>query len=373
MESQGRFSGALLVGWKNRVLIEKADGDRGLPQPAGSRAPAVPPPTGTLPVGTKTMALIDRSRRDPFASDGRRRRILAQVYYPALSNGRRARYMPLAVATAVSSASVPVRALASVRTDLAAGTPARRGHYPLLLFSPGYTVPHYLYTALLEDLASRGYVVIALDHTYETEAVEFPNGDVVRRTLPDDPKNIISKPISARLNDVAFLIKTLASLEGHGALAGADVTRIGIFGHSLGGLTAVTAAAANRSIACSADLAGSVFGKARRKPFRRPSLIMDGSQREATLRAWWANLAGTRYWVTLKTAKHLNFADWSWLVPALKAAGLNPQVKDLGPIDGVRAVRLERLYLGAFFDHCLKHKPATALTTPPPPDVVIKR
>jgi hypothetical protein len=390
MRSQGHFSGAVLVAWKNRMLIEKAYGDRGLipqrysflarrvasppksPQSAGFRAPAVPPPTGTLPVGTKTMTLVDRSRRDPFAPDRRRRRILAQVYYPARSNGRRARYMPVAVAKAVSSVSVPLRALASVRTDMGAGTRARPGHYPVLMFSPGYTVPHYLYTALLEDLASRGYVVIALDHTYETEAVQFPHGDIVRRTLPEDPKNIIFKLMKARLDDVAFLIKRLASLKGDGALPGADVRRMGVFGHSLGGLTAANAAAANRSIACSADLAGSVYGGARRKPFRRPFLIMDGKQRESTLRGWWANLVGTRYWVTLRTAKHLNFTDWSWLVPALRAAGLKPHVENLGPIDGVRAVRLERRYLDAFFDECLKHERASIFDAPPP-DVAIKR
>lgn len=280
--------------------------------------------------------------------------------------------MPLAVAKALSTASVPVRALASVRTGMGAGTPARRGHYPVLIFSPGYTVPHYLYTALLEDLASRGYVVIALDHTYETEAIQFPNGDIIRRTLPEDPKNLTSNPIKARLDDVAYLVKKLAALKSRGGLPGADVTRIGIFGHSLGGLTAANAAAANRSVACAADLAGSVYGSATRKPFRRPFLIMDGRQRESTLGGWWANLVGTRYWVTLKTAKHLNFSDWSWLVPALKASGLKPHVENLGPIDGLRAVRLERLYLAAFFDECLKHDPTAAFATPPP-DVVIKR
>ena len=42
------------------------------------------------------------------------------------------------------------------------------GGYPAIVFSPGYGVPHALYTSLFEDLASHGFVVIALDHTYET-------------------------------------------------------------------------------------------------------------------------------------------------------------------------------------------------------------
>jgi hypothetical protein len=118
---------------------------------------------------------------------------------------------------------------------------------------------------------------------------------------------------------------------------------------------------------------GSVYGKAVRKPFHRPFLILDGQGRDATLRGWWARLVGTRYWVTLKTAKHLNFTDWSWLAPALRTSGLNPRVPNLGAIDGFRAVALQRRYLGAFFDECLKHQPASAFGDPPPEDVAIKR
>jgi hypothetical protein len=45
-----------------------------------------------------------------------------------------------------------------------------------------------------------------------------------------------------------------------------------------------------------------------------------------------------RCWVRLTTAKHLNFTDWSWLVPALSARGLRPHIAKLGPINGARAL-----------------------------------
>jgi hypothetical protein len=44
-----------------------------------------------------------------------------------------------------------------------------------------------LYTSLLEDLAARGYVVVATDPTYETFAVEFPGGRVLSSHLPSGP------------------------------------------------------------------------------------------------------------------------------------------------------------------------------------------
>ena len=345
------------------------------PPAAKARRLSVPPPTGEFPVGVATLSLLDRKRPDPFARNGERRRILAEVYYPSVTgNGKRARYMPAGVAKALATPDVPAATLRSVTTNADLDARARPGRYPVLIFSPGYSVPHYMYTGLIEDLASRGYVVIAVDHTYETQAVQFPNGATVHRTLPANPKNLTFKPIRARIDDVSFVLRRLKSLRRLASLGGADVTKIGVFGHSLGGLTAANVAAANASVSCAADLAGSVYGDARRKPFRRPFLIIDGAQRESTLARWWANLKGTRYWVILTRAKHLNFTDWTWLVPRLKAEGLTPHVQNLGAIDGTRALRLERQYLNAFFDECLKRQPSSVFGSPAPyPDVVVKR
>lgn len=281
--------------------------------------------------------------------------------------------MPRSVAKALATPSVPASALLSVRTNAQPKAHARRGHYPVVLFSPGYTVPHYLYTALLEDLSSRGYVVIALDHTYETEAVQFPNGTTVRRTLPESAHPLDPRAVTARIGDLSFVVARLRSLTRLAPLRAADPSTIGLFGHSLGGLTAATVAAADQAVACAADLSGSIYGKAVRKPFHRPFLILDGQGHDATLRGWWARLVGTRYWVTLETAKHLNFSDWSWLAPALRKSGLNPRVPNLGAIDGFRAAALQRRYLAAFFDQCLKHQPTSTFVDPPPADVAIQR
>ena len=336
--------------------------------------PSVPRPTGSLPVATETFTLVDRARRDPFARTREPRRILTQIYAAAYDRKRpRARYMPVGVANALASATVPARILRYITASARRGAPMRRGRYPVLIFSPGYSVPHYLYTALLEDLASRGYVVIAIDHTRETEAVQFPNGQTIRRTLPDNPRNIL-KPIRARIDDVAFVVRSLPSLRRRATMSGADVTKVGVLGHSLGGLTAANVAAATPAIACAVDIAGSVYGQAVQRPFSRPFLIIDGSQREATLQRWWAKLRDVRYWIMLTTAKHLNFTDWTWLAPALRARGLTPAIEQLGRLNGTRALSLERRYVAAFFDECLKHRPTTLFDDPSPePDIRIKR
>ena len=65
---------------------------------------------------------------------------------------------------------------------------------PVVLFSPGFDVPRTLYTiAAAEDLASRGYVVIGMDHTGEALATVFPDG---RLSSPSHGR-IDSDPYSA--------------------------------------------------------------------------------------------------------------------------------------------------------------------------------
>jgi 8-oxo-dGTP pyrophosphatase MutT (NUDIX family) len=54
----------------------------------------------------------------------------------------------------------------------------------VLLYSPGAGDPRALGTTLCDDLASRGYAVVTVDHTYDAGAVEFPGGRVELSVLP---------------------------------------------------------------------------------------------------------------------------------------------------------------------------------------------
>ena len=64
---------------------------------------------------------------------------------------------------------------AESKTHARVGVPVKQGKHPVVLFSPGLGFSRFLNTALLEDLASQGYLVVAMDHTHESP-VEFPGG-----------------------------------------------------------------------------------------------------------------------------------------------------------------------------------------------------
>ena len=58
------------------------------------------------------------------------------------------------------------------------------GTYPVVLYQPGQGDVRELGTGLVSDLASRGYVVVTMDDTYEAAEVEFP-GSTSRDPSPE--------------------------------------------------------------------------------------------------------------------------------------------------------------------------------------------
>src|SRR5439155_7103170 len=101
------------------------------------------------------------------------------------ADGNRAPYLREGITEARVFASI-VRApgvfdsLSVVETHAALDAPplAGRSKLPLLLFSHGYTGLASAYTALLEDLASHGYVVLSVVHPYESVATTLSDGSI---------------------------------------------------------------------------------------------------------------------------------------------------------------------------------------------------
>jgi pimeloyl-ACP methyl ester carboxylesterase len=123
----------------------------------------------------------------------------------------------------------------------------------------------------VEDLASHGYTVVTIDHTYET-AVEFPGGRLVEADLLGDPPDIEATKrlfMDTREADVHFVLDQLRDEP-------ADLTRIGMFGHSAGGVIATRVMRADSRVRADANLDG-FFEFGQNHPERgvdRPFLLM---------------------------------------------------------------------------------------------------
>jgi hypothetical protein len=332
----------------------------------------VPRPTGQFHVGTRTMSLTDPARRDP--QHGKQpRSVVIQFFYPTAVTGLPARYLSPAVARFIAKNNgVTPALLQGVKLNATANSAPlrRRGGWPVVLFSPGFGVERGLYASLTVDLASHGYVVVAIDHPGDAEIVEFPDGHVVLPTSQMD----IQKAFTVRVADARFVLTQLSRLERSGVFKGGlDLGRIGMFGHSLGGAAAASTMLVDRRVRAGADLDGLLFGQVRTRGLSRPFLLMSGEPgfaADPNRSSFWKGLHCPHYAVDVKRAEHFAFSDIAFLVPVLMRA--NPAAgaaaKQLvGNIDGLATLAAERAYISAFFDRYLRGKPQPLLSKTPGP------
>ena len=167
----------------------------------------LPAPSGEHPVGVRDFELTDDTRMGVLAAgDDEPRRLLVRVWYPAgdVAGGSpqpgSARGVPLeekdprpyfddreAVTTATglgSTLGMPFffQYLKHSSTNSHENAPLMDGaaNRPVVIYSHGYTSFLGQNTALLEELASHGYIVYSVQHTYDSSPVVFPNGDVAQ-------------------------------------------------------------------------------------------------------------------------------------------------------------------------------------------------
>jgi len=259
-----------------------------------SQRPSLPAPTGEFSVGRTSFDMTDQSRVEPFASTpGAKRKIVVHVWYPvdraAVKGATPAPYLPgfdqvrpqltdsdvrglFRPATYSGPLSLPV-------TDVYEGIamPSGSRRFPLVIFSHGWGNPTFLYTAELEDIVSHGYIVLAVDHTYDTAYTEFRDGTVAlfaQKAFDEAVKQphgfndyararveIMAQDNQFALTEVLKLAYSTAKTPFHGRI---DDQHIAAIGHSIGGLaSARTCQIDSRILACmdqdSVDYRGSAF------------------------------------------------------------------------------------------------------------------
>ena len=251
--------------------------------PAGrGPTPYLPEPTGPYPAGTTSLWLTDTSRPDPWAGVNARE-LMVSLWYPAVpSDGQRARYMTPAESelqlTSRGITGIAPDTLSRVETNAVSDArPAGRQHsLPLVVLSPGFTNSRSTLTALAEDLASHGYVVAGIDHTYESHATAFPDGRVTTCLAREAPRRDGKEKVAAgRAADVCFVLDELTGAHPAGPGAGLiDPSRMAMAGHSAGGAAAIAAMLADSRIRAGIDMDGSTAAPIPDEGLARPFLFL---------------------------------------------------------------------------------------------------
>ncbi|WP_333776908.1 alpha/beta hydrolase family protein [Streptomyces sp. IBSBF 3136] len=346
----------------------------------------MPAPTGPYHVGMVGLHLLDKSRTDPYIPGNKHRELMVSLWYPAASTSGhyQAPWMPsISGGHFLASRGLSPQEVTLPKTagHVLAPVNTKIGKLPVLLYSTGLHSDRAMGTALAQDLASRGYLVVTVDHTHDANEVQFPGNRLELNTMPAGSHS--SDTLKVRAADVRFVINALGTISnggnpdvGHATLPSGlsksvDTSRIGMFGWSLGGAAVDTAMQLDHRIAAGANLDGQFFGTAPSKDLDRPFMLFSSGghnrNNDSSWRTLWSHLKGYKVDIKLHGAAHLSFSDNEWLVPQWAGwLGLSQSQiqQQYGTIDPDRAVQVQRVYLAAFFDQELRHKHSTLLDGP---------
>ncbi|MGW5445867.1 alpha/beta hydrolase family protein [Streptomyces asiaticus] len=360
----------------------------------------LPAPTGPYPVGTVSHRLVDPDRPDPWVASRPSRELMVSVRYPARDVERYPRAAQLLPGEAAgfdrlnNFGGVPQGRVdwAATRTFAHQGAPPARAPRgaacPVLLYSPGVGDPRSLGTTLTDELASRGYVVICVDHTYDGSAVEFPDGRVETSRLPEEyvrakregtVVELLRKTCAVRVADLRLVLDRLETL----APTPLDRSAIGAFGQSAGGFAALQAMHDDRRIAAAANLDGVLaYVEGDQDPGPLSTVAADGVDRPVltmgkdgndhhTVPSWaalWEHSSGPRLDLTLLGSGHATYTDATSMLPRIaERLGLPEKVVTdaIGTVDPERAVAVQRAYVPAFFDRELRRRDDAGLLDGP--------
>lgn len=378
-----------------------ATAQEGAAQTAAQTGAAItlPRPTGPYLTGTTLLHLRDENRVDPLDPAGSRREVMAQLWYPARSVAGHpfAPYAPPGEAAALQEFyPVPAGAFTAT-THSRLGAPVQRGRHRVIFYHHGLCAARTDNTVAAEQLASLGFVVVALANTHESPAVQFPDGRVVRTSDPEfcraggDPfsaryQAVLNRLLAVRVADVRFTLDRLERVNrGENVDASAaplppgiarsmDTARVGIFGHSFGGGTAAAVMHEDRRFVAGVNLDGFIIGPVAQRGLDRPFLVLGSSYHDTVMDPSWAaflpRLRGWHRWLRLRDAGHYRFID---LGGSVRRWGLEEQIKPADPEtwrtvfgdigDEVSQEIVTRL-TASFFECFLLRRPAPILDRP---------
>jgi dienelactone hydrolase len=333
----------------------------------------LPAVTGTSAVGRTELTLTDAGRPDPFATDSRARELAVWIWYPAVagSSGTAAPYLPPTWADLANSAGVVSQDLNAVGTNAIAGAPLD-GTPPVVVLMPGLGQPVAAYSALAEDLASRGYAVVGINPT-GSALVEFPDGHVVAPTALGGIDEALLSDIpgwyaeAARIADVwvadaAFVVETLAA--NPLAIGALDFDHVAYVGHSMGGAAAFEACRQDARCAAAVDLDGTLWTDVRDTGLTAPSLVLrhdqsgecDGFCEAANADFATMEAAGASQQFAITGSQHMDFSDLGLL------RGSGDTLLPVGPIDAERMTLITRDLVRSFLDEHVGGASAGTLT-----------
>lgn len=340
----------------------------------------LPLPPGPYDITLRTTELNDFSRGEIYAPNADHRRIMVSVFSPVPKHSESCEsiYMPEAVANYeleyYSSLPAPDNITLDLNqfkqqicsVDVSHGISdqdldQQAGHnttsFPLIFFSPGHGGPRFWYHLMMQDFASHGYIVVLMDHPGDGHIVEFPDGSTILYSNDTSAtEEHIERNLLIRTADASFVLDQLASnctlrnLVFSPHARAESFERVGIWGHSFGGDTAVSAVLNDERFQGAVEIDGYLYGRVQTDGIDRPVLFIQDDDGETSPHwiATWPLIRGYRQLLTVKGALHCGMMD-----ARLLADLVGIDAPRLGSIGGLTQIKTFNAYARDFFEFVL--------------------
>jgi dienelactone hydrolase len=357
---------------------------------------ALPTPTGPYAVGRTRVEWIDPARDEPFTPDSAdQRELIVWVWYPAepapVAEG--AVLLPGLWGDLVGDALGIDLDRINVHAIERAPVASEQPRYPVVLLSPGSGFIPAFYTTLAEELASHGFIVVGVNHTYNATVTVFADSRVVPAAPEAQPQPTDIDEMRAageavtelHAADLAFDLDRLEALNLETGLfqGRLDLSRLGIQGHSLGGAAAAELCRVDHRCDAGVNMDGLFWGEAAETGVPVPVLLLMSEDRpcaevaqledvtvetceelETLFAASWRTVreaAQPGSWLIIAGSRHGSYSDAPFL-PA--GAEILRALVGGATIEPDRMRRVTSDLLLAFFDRRLNGTPAPLLDGP---------
>ena len=341
------------------------------------------PLTGPYNIGVQDFHLIDSSRPEYFTEDNPddKREMMMRIWYP--TDAEQSEYTPveymdfitfqwLKDRSPIPLITIPDDAYLFADTHATFSPPlyTNDAPYPLIMFSHGYDGVYQIYTSLIEDLVSNGYIIASINHPYIAGVTVFP-GDrsVYVSQIPLDDQGReewLSIGHRSVVDDIQFGLDVLTEMNNNDSFfAGTmDLSQVGVYGHSFGGGATVECCNEDPRFKAGLTLDGFFTSDTITEGFTTPLFMMVTGGRyesDTTLPETWDRITQNAYLIGIQGSEHYSYTDVGVLLEHLLPR-IPAELLGFGSIDQKRMINITISLEKAFFNAYLKQTSTDALT-----------
>lgn len=356
----------------------------------------LPETTGSFKVGSQYIHLKTDRAEIITENPNDKRELMIKVWYPAIiKNEEKEPYLNdgdrFSFAAKYGLPNSTFNYLNYVETNTYVAPKVADEKFPVLIFSHGSYSKASGYYAIIEEIVSQGYIVLNINHTYESTGTLFPDGSLklynqeydkkyvstqkmaelawngtqnYNNAKTEEEKLLVSKEvlknyIAAEITqnwskDFVSVLDALKTWNKNSFLANhLNLTKIGVFGHSQGGSAAGQAILDDERISAGINIDGVQWGEmiesTLTKPFLHISSEWISQHPNFNIFAYRNGSTDIFYNAKIKNSGHASFMDIPLMVNV-------PTLNEAGTINPNKAYKIINETVISFFDNHLKDK-----------------